>query len=114
MLVRDLNTPPQNVVLPKLDGDGLIKYALEYNGLLNQCGRCRSTDLQVRHCPKREGTTKRIKPYYKASVVPIHKKTTHPPKAVHDPTPVVDTTPLATIHARNNNVASKHESKSTP
>jgi hypothetical protein len=43
MLVRDLKTLSQSVVLPILDGEGVVEYKLEYIRLPNQCGRCRST-----------------------------------------------------------------------
>ena len=54
LLVRDLHTLPQVVVVPQLDGDGTVEYALEFSGLPHQCGRCRSRDHQVRHCPRKE------------------------------------------------------------
>ena len=53
LLVKNLDTLP-HMVLPRLDGDGTIEYALEFSGLPNQCGRCRSRDHQVRNCPKKE------------------------------------------------------------
>jgi hypothetical protein len=52
LLISDLSTIPHTVILPRLDGEGVVEYALEYSGLPNQCGRCRSKDHQVRHCPK--------------------------------------------------------------
>ena len=54
LLVRDLKTLPQAVVLPRLNGEGEVEYKLEYNGLPSQCGRCRSTEHLVRFCPKKE------------------------------------------------------------
>ena len=54
LLVQDVNNLPQLVVIPRLDGEGVVEYDLEFSGLPNQCGRCRSRDHQVRHCPKRE------------------------------------------------------------
>jgi hypothetical protein len=54
LLVRDLNALPHMVVVARLDGEGTVEYALEFSELSNQCGRCRSHDYQVRHCPKRE------------------------------------------------------------
>ena len=54
LLIRDLNTIPHTVILPRLDGEGVVEYALEYSGMPNQCGRCRSREHQVRHCPKKE------------------------------------------------------------
>ena len=59
LLVRDLNNLPQVAVLPLLDGEGTIEYKLEYSGLPNQCGRCRSRDHLVRNCPKRDSKMKR-------------------------------------------------------
>ena len=54
LLVKDLNNLPQMAVLPRLDGEGTIEYSLEYSGLPNQCGRCRSHEHQVRFCPRKE------------------------------------------------------------
>lgn len=54
LLVRDLDTLPHTVILPRLDGEGTIEYALEFSGLPNQCGRCRSREHQVRYCPRKE------------------------------------------------------------
>lgn len=54
LLVRDLDTLPHTVVLPWLDGEGTIEYALEFNGLPNHCGRCRSREHQVRYCPPKK------------------------------------------------------------
>lgn len=38
LLVKDIDNLPHTVVLPKLDGEGKIEYALEFSGLPNQCG----------------------------------------------------------------------------
>lgn len=54
ILVRDIDHLPNTVVLPRLDGEGFIDYQLEYSGLPHQCGRCRSRDHLVRHCPRRD------------------------------------------------------------
>ena len=54
ILVSEIDKLPHTVVLPRLDGDGVVEYNLEYSGLPNQCGRCRALDHQVRHCPKRD------------------------------------------------------------
>ena len=54
ILVRDLDNLPCTAVLPRLDGTGVVEYNLEYIGLPNQCGRCRSREHQVRHCPRRD------------------------------------------------------------
>lgn len=52
LLVQDLQRLPQMVVIPRLDGEGIVEYSLEYSGLPNQCGRCRGHDHLVRNCPK--------------------------------------------------------------
>jgi hypothetical protein len=54
ILVQDINNLPQLIVLPRLDGEGVVEYALEYSGLPHQCGRCRSRDHQVRNCPRKD------------------------------------------------------------
>ena len=54
LLVKDLNDLPQTIIVPRLDREGEVEYSLEYSGLPSQCGRCRSRDHPVRHCPKRE------------------------------------------------------------
>lgn len=54
LLVEDLDALPHTVVLPRLDGDGTIEYPLEFRGLPNQSGRCRSREHQVRYCPKKD------------------------------------------------------------
>ena len=53
LLVQDLHQLPQTVVIPRLDGEGTVEYPLEYSGLPNQCGRCRSHDHLVRNCPRK-------------------------------------------------------------
>ena len=52
LLVTNIDDLPQTVVLPRLDGEGAVEYNLEFSGLPNQCGRCRSREHQVRFCPK--------------------------------------------------------------
>ena len=59
ILVKDLNTLPHTVVLPRLDGEGVVEYTLEYSGLPNQCGRCRSREHQVRNCPRKENKSRK-------------------------------------------------------
>lgn len=54
ILVRDLDDLPPSAIIPRLDGEGEAEYILEFSGLPNHCGRCRSRDHQVRHCPKRD------------------------------------------------------------
>lgn len=44
LLIRDRNTLPHTAVLPRLDGEGVVEYTLEYSGLPNQYGRCRSRE----------------------------------------------------------------------
>ena len=59
ILVKDLNKLPGNIAVPRLDREGVVKYKVEYSGFPNQCGRCRSRDHQVRHCPRKEAKTPR-------------------------------------------------------
>ena len=59
LLVHDLDALPHTVVLPRIDGKGTTKFALEFSGLPNQCERCRSREHQVRHCPKKEITSRK-------------------------------------------------------
>ena len=54
LLVKDLNNLPRKIAIPRLDGEGVAEYNLEYSGFPNQCGRCRSRDHQVRYCPKKD------------------------------------------------------------
>ena len=56
ILVQDINNLPQLLVLPRLDGEGVVEYTLAYSGLPHQCGRCRSRDHQVRNCPRKDTT----------------------------------------------------------
>ena len=58
LLVRDLSTLPQTVIVPRLDGEGVVEYNLELCGFPNQCGRCRAHDHQVRHCPRKDNKSK--------------------------------------------------------
>lgn len=58
LLVQNLDALPHTVVLPRLDGKGTQEYALEFSGLPNQCGRCRSREHQVRNCPKKDITNR--------------------------------------------------------
>jgi len=55
ILVKDLNNLLHTVVLPRLDGEGVVEYSLEYSGLPQQCGQCRSMDHQVR-CGSRKNS----------------------------------------------------------
>ena len=87
--MRDLHTLPQAIVIPRLDGHGTIEYSLEFSGLPHQCGRCRSHDHQVRHCPRKEHPRKRDpKPH------PIQLQT-HSSSNTNEPTPSI-VTPLDT------------------
>jgi hypothetical protein len=36
LLIKDLDTIPHTIFFPRLDGEGVVEYALEYNGLPNQ------------------------------------------------------------------------------
>ena len=74
--MRDLKTLPQAIVLPRLDGKGVVEYKLEYNGLPSQCGRCRSTKHLVRFCPKRD---------FKARRGHFQQKKFNPPKEAPPP-----------------------------
>ena len=56
ILVPDINNLPQLIVLPRLDGEGVVEYTLAYSGLPHQCGPCRSRNHQVRNCPRKDTT----------------------------------------------------------
>ena len=86
ILIRDIQTLPHTVVLPRLDGEGSVEYTLEYSGLPHQCGRCRSRDHQVRHCPRKELKFRRTD--QQARHVPLKEQ--RPPKEP-TPTPAVIT-----------------------
>ena len=60
IMVKDLNALPKTVVIPRLNGEGTKEYAFEFSVLPNQCGRCRSREHQVRHCPKKESYQRQI------------------------------------------------------
>ena len=86
LLVRDLNNLPHTVVIPRLDNEGTVEYALEFSGLPNQCGRCRSREHQVRNCPKKDFQRRRdLRPFsthnkpdnhhISPSITPSHKTT---------------------------------------
>ena len=75
LLVKDLNSLPRKIAIPRLDREGVVEYSLEYSGFPNQCGRCRSRDHQVRYCPKKDAK--------------IPRKTTNPG---HQPTTTTDYT----------------------
>ena len=77
ILVKDLHSLPHTVVVPRLDGDGLVEYTLEYNGMPNQCGRCRALDHQARQCPKRDGKFRR-KEAFKQKPTNQHRKQNQP------------------------------------
>ena len=104
LLVRDLDKLPHRMVVPRLDGEGTVEYALEFNGLPNQCGRCRSHDHQVRHCPQREAHWKRKEMQQR----PIHQRRedaelpalntidNSPESQPQSPTPIQEGDPLTT------------------
>ena len=73
LLVRDLYTLPHTVVLPRLDGKGSIEYALEFSGLPNQCGRCRSREHLVRFYLRKEFTGR-----YKNTPRHVNQRHEHP------------------------------------
>lgn len=94
LLVQDINNLPQPIVLPRLDGGGEIKYQLEFSGLPNQCGRCRSRDHQVKHCPKRDTQVRRREPRKRArtgrggrDTKPAHSGKESPPCSSPDASP---------------------------
>lgn len=100
LLVKDLNELPHSVEIPRLDGDGTVEYALEYSGLPNQCGRCRSRDHQVRHCPKKDSHNRKAESHrgktpWKQSRQQEHREA-KPAKTTETNTlqqPQLDTTP---------------------
>jgi len=86
LLVRDLDSLPHTVALPRLDGEGTLDYAVEFSGLPNQCGRCRSREHQVRYCPKRELTSRHRNPQR-----PNQQRREHPNRSTHtSPTRIPD------------------------
>ena len=97
LLVKDLNSLPQTIVLPRLDSDGVVEYQLEYSGLPNQCGRCRSRDHQVRHCPKKEAKLQRKEP-----------RTTQP-VTEPDPAPTPAITPPTESNEESNSPVEQHQ-----
>ena len=89
LLVRDLDSLPHTVVLPRLDGEGTIDYALEFSGLPNQCGRCRSREHQVRYCPKRELASR-----HKSSQRATYQRRGQPHRSIHSsPTRILEPPP---------------------
>jgi hypothetical protein len=64
ILVKDLNKLPPSIKVPRLDREGIVVHKLEYSGFPNQCGRCRSRDHQVRHCPKKDTKIQRKDPIH--------------------------------------------------
>ena len=59
LLMNDLHNLPQAIIILRLDGHGTMEYMLEFSGLPHQCGRCRSHDHQVRHCPRKDHPRRR-------------------------------------------------------
>lgn len=92
LLVRDLHDLPHVVVVPRLDGDGTVEYALEFSGLPNQCGRCRTHDHQVRKCPRKTTKGRRIRRYHTA---PYKRSQQH----IMEPREVDNTDSTQPIHA---------------
>ena len=92
LLVHDLDKLPRTVAIPRLDGEGVVVHNLEFSGLPNQCGRCRSREHVVRHCPKRETKHQR-------SDAPDRSKPPAPPAVTPtmvNQTSLVDQTPTET------------------
>ena len=132
LLVQSLNTLPQTIVLPRLDREGTVEYKLEYSGLPNQCGRCRSREHQVRYCPKREiklqqrpkipNTTPTQRGRERTELPSIRRETTHKESVEQEPvqeTPELEiaqeTSTPATPPADPGNVQEKQqEASSTP
>lgn len=95
-------------MLPRLDGEGSLEYALEFNGLPNQCGRCRSHEHQVRHCPKNDlyGRKKehRLKNIHTQAQVQEPTSPEHrvpPEKQEDDPQPTINPGPSTTAEPPN-------------
>ena len=78
ILVKYITSLPHTVVLPRLDGDGVVEYSLEYSGLPQQCGRCRSMDHQVRYCPRKDTKFPRREPPLRTNqpLVPLEPQPT--------------------------------------
>lgn len=123
LLVQDLDALPHTVVLPRLDGEGTIEYALEFSGLPNQCGRCRSREHQVRHCPKKDTNRKRQATHRgkprrdqedppSAAPAPTPLEQTLSPSTqpqVHNPEPRAADTEVQPIHTRIEEAAETQE-----
>ena len=121
LLVRDLSKLPHTVLVPRLDGDGVVEYALEFSGLPNQCGRCRSYDHQVRHCPRKDNKARRNAPQHQ---YPEWRRIPHRPRAqaatpATTPTtatanPAVAPTPTAAVAATITVLTAKHTEATSP
>ena len=87
LLVNNLDDLPQSVVLPRLDGEGIVEYNLEYSGLPHQCGRCRSREHQVRNCPKKDQKFHRREYQPRATFLPrnVTRPTADTTEAAHPP-----------------------------
>ena len=89
LLVRDLDNLPHTIILPRLDGEGTVEYAVEFSGLPNQCGRCRSRDHQVRYCPRKEVTSRcKLAQRFHNRI----QEPTHQPPTTLEPTPTIQHT----------------------
>ena len=111
ILVQDLNTLPLSITLPRLEGDGRVKYLQEYSGLPNQCGRCRSRHHPVRSCPRKDVRSKIRKQAPKPQPAP--KTASQVPARI----PVLDaTTPAASqsINSSNTTQTPKQDQQATP
>ena len=108
ILVQDINNLPQLIVLPRLDGEGVVEYELEYSGLPHQCGRCRSRDHLVRNCPRKETTrdsreTRGDQRTKKRGRAARHATETATPKSAESPTVSNTTTSPCTLADRLKN-----------
>ena len=77
-----------------------MEYTLEYSGLPNQCGTCRSLEHQVCHCPKQDGKFKRREAQPNHKPVQQYRKKTKLPKEALPTAPASTSTDLP-IHAHN-------------
>jgi hypothetical protein len=92
ILVRNLDNLPKKVAIPRLDGEGIAEYCVEYSGLPSQCGRCRSLDHQVRHCPRRD--LKIHKQDTQKPTLPTYNIVQQPPQKLPPEEPTVEEPPI--------------------
>jgi hypothetical protein len=113
LLVRDLDNLPHTAVLPRLDGEGTIEYALEFSGLPNQCGRCRSRDHQVRFCPKKEFTSRHQHRFNRRQGHPHRPDIFHSPVRRQDPAATGARTPPRTPEEQNPSATPRQQQQET-